>query len=46
VGWIVGLAWIASVAGGIVLCAAIEHRNRREARREFFGLSAGPLSWP
>ena len=37
---------ILSILGTVVLCAAIQVRNRKEARRELFGLSFGPTSWP
>ena len=43
---VVLLVCLASIAGTIVLCNAIEHRNRREARRERFGLAAVDESWP
>jgi hypothetical protein len=39
-------AMAASVVGAIALCTAIETRNRKEARRELFGLAPGEDSWP
>ncbi len=40
------LSWIASIAGVVMLCHAIEVRNRKEARRELYALSPGRASWP
>ncbi len=39
-------AMAASMAGMVALCVAIERRNRKEARRETFGLFPGEESWP
>jgi hypothetical protein len=36
----------ASVAGMAVLCSAIATRNRKEVRRELFGLPPGDDPWP
>jgi hypothetical protein len=43
---VIALAMAGSVVGAIMLCAALEERNLREARREFFGLSRGKAPWP
>jgi hypothetical protein len=40
------LTAVGSMGGMVMLCSAIATRNRREARRELFGLRPGEDSWP
>ncbi len=40
------LASAGSMAGAVMLCSALEARNKKEARRELFGLRPGQDSWP
>jgi hypothetical protein len=40
------LASAGSMVGAAMLCSALQARNKREARRELFGLRPGEESWP